>query len=362
MSGSIRKRKSSWQFTYMYKGNKYYGKASFEEAPTEKKAKELLEEFCRDIRKGDFSNTSNYTFEDIAKLWLTQIAMPNYSPIVVTNYVRNLNNHILPYFGDYNIAQITPLDINSFVNTLQSKQTMFQNRLNKPLSNRTIDKLYKITHTIVKYAYTTDIINSDPFSKAPLKLKKEVKEDDKHYYTIQEYKLLQKELKKEPVEKQLIVELAVQTGLRRSEIFGLKWKDIDLKDKTININKTRQKINGTMQVLPTKTGSSSRIISMPPSMVELFRSYKNNNEFIFNNVDYDCFTSWFRYWQQRHGLPRIKFHDLRHTHATLLLQKGVDVKTIQKRLGPSDISTTLNIYADSVKELDQKAAAIFDKI
>ena len=66
MSGSLRKRKASWQFIYMYKGNKYYGKATLEEAPTKKKAEQLLEEFCNSIRKGSYRDTSNYSFEDVA--------------------------------------------------------------------------------------------------------------------------------------------------------------------------------------------------------------------------------------------------------------------------------------------------------
>lgn len=116
-----------------------------------------------------------------------------------------------------------------------------------------------------------------------------------------------------------------------------------------------------MRIMATKTTSSIRTISIPNSLVELLRKYKTDTEFVLND-DYDNLTAWWRNWTKRNGLPHIKFHDLRHTHATLLLCEGVDIKTIQKRLGHSDIKTTLNTYAHVLEELDEKASNVFDEI
>ena len=362
MSGSYRKRKSSWQFIYMYKGNTYYGKASFAEAPTEHKAKQLLEEFCNNVRKGSFTNTTGYTFEDVALLWLEQVAKPNYSPIVVKNYVKNLNNHTLPFFNNTRIADINSLMIYDYINTLQKKTTNYQHRTNTKLKNETIKTIYKNFHTIMKYAYNNDIISTNPCDKIKLQLPKQV-ETSKHFYNKQEYNKLLELLEDVPLDKQVAIHLALKTGMRRSELWGLKWQDVDLDNKVIVCNKTRQKIGNIMRVLPTKNQSSIRTISIPTSLVRLLKKYKkvSESEFILT-MDYDSITKWFRDWLKYNGLPHIKFHDLRHTHATLLLAEGIDIKTIQHRLGHSDIHTTLNTYAHFVDEQDFKASKVLDKI
>ena len=200
--------------------------------------------------------------------------------------------------------------------------------------------------------------------KIKLNLKKQ-NDGGIHYYTIEQYNHLLKELENENIDKRLAVELAVKTGLRRSEIFGLQWKNIDFNSSLLSVTKTRQKSQNKMFEMATKTYSSMRTISMPASLTKLLKQYykdHKNNEYILQDLDYDNLTAWFRYWQEKHGLPRIKFHDLRHTHATLLLSQGVDIKTIQKRLGHSDISTTLNVYAHSIEELDKKASQVFDTL
>lgn len=359
MSGTLRKRKKSWQFEYMYKGVRYNSKASFDEAPTLKKAKQLLEEFCNDVRKGSYRDVSNYTFEDVALLWLEQVAKPDYSPNVIRSYVRNLNNHVLPYFK-CQIADINSLMITEFLNELKRKKTAYSNRENKPLTNETIKTIYKPFHTIMQWAYINDIISANPCDKVRLNLKREV-ETKKKFYNIEEYHKLLDLLEDEPLDKQVAIQLALKTGMRRSELWGLKWQDIDLDNKLIVCNKTRQKIANSMHVLPTKTVSSNRTIAIPDSLVELLKKYKTDTEFVLN-MDYDGLTAWFRYWLKRKELPHITFHDLRHTHATLLLAEGVDVKTIQKRLGHSDIHTTLQIYAHALEQSDKNASQLFDKI
>lgn len=360
MSGTLIKRKKSWKFEYMYKGVRYNSKVSFDEAPTEKRAKQLLEEFCNKVRKGSYRDVVNYTFEDVALLWLDQIAKPNYSPIVTKNYIKNLNNHTLPFFSNVKISDINSLMVQDFINSLQAKNTSYEYRENKKMKNETIKTIYKNFHTIMKYAYNNDMIATNPCDKIKLQLQKEV-ETEKHYYNKEEYHKLLELLEKEPIDKQVAIQLALKTGMRRSELWGLKWQDVDLANKVITCNKTRQKIANSMQILPTKTPSSIRTISIPSSLADLLKKYKSDSDFILN-MDYDSLTAWFRRWTKRNGLEHIKFHDLRHTHATLLLAEGVDIKTIQKRLGHSDIHTTLQTYAHALEQSDVIASKLLDKI
>ena len=250
--------------------------------------------------------------------------------------------------------------ITDFINELKKKKTAYSNRENKPLANETIRSIYKNFRTIITWCYTNDLIVTNPCDKVKLTFKRDV-EVKKHYYDIEEYHRLMELLSKEPLDKQVAIQLALKTGMRRSELFGLKWEDIDLDNKLVACNKTRQKIGNTYQIMPTKTNGSRRVISIPDSLAELLKEYKTDTEFVLN-MDYDCLTAWFRKWLKRKDLPHITFHDLRHTHATLLLAEGVDVKTIQKRLGHSDIHTTLQIYAHALDQSDKSASKVFDKI
>ena len=363
MSGSLKKRNKSWLLSYMYEGVRYNRSIPIEDAKTEKKARQFLDEFCADVRKSNFKSTSSYTFEEVADLWLKQVVSPNYSPLCLNCYIKNLNNHILPVFANRKIGSINSLEINEFIKDLKLKKTNYANRENHKLSNGTIEKIYHIFHTVIQYAYENDIIEKNPCDKVKLNLKKQ-NDSTIHYYTVDEYNHLLEELQKEDINKRVAIEIAIKTGLRRSEIFGLKWTDIDFATSMLSVNKTRQKSQSKMYEMATKTYSSIRTISIPDSLCDLLKEYHktHNKEYILEDLDYDNLTAWFRYWQEKHYLPRIKFHDLRHTHATLLLSQGVDIKTIQKRLGHSDISTTLNVYAHSVQELDQKASQIFDKL
>ena len=133
----------------------------------------------------------------------------------------------------------------------------------------------------------------------------------------------------------------------------------------LSVNKTRQKVKNEMVELPCKTASSVRTISIPDSIINLLKQYRSSfksTKYIFENIDYDAITAWFREWEVKKGLPRIRFHDLRHTHATLLLYAGTDIKTISQRLGHANIQTTMDTYTHVIQELDKNASNLLDNI
>lgn len=311
---------------------------------------------------GVHTNT-RMTYGELAKAWIEEICQPNYSPIVTKNYERVLRTWILPEFAKIPLCEITPLSITRFIEKLKISTTKYANRQNETISNGTVSKIYEVFRNVIKLAYRNDIIDRDPCSKVKLNFKKEVTELEKvHYWDIEEYS---RALSLLSVEKKygLAIETALKTGLRRSELFGLKWEDIG--ENYIVVNKTRQKVKNKMVVLPCKTQSSVRKISIPDSLISHLKKYymeHMDTEFIFETIDYDALTAWFRDWIVRKGLPKITFHDLRHTHATLLLSQGVDIKTISKRLGHANISTTLDTYTHVLDELDQKASDVMENI
>ncbi len=368
MAGTLRKKGGSYQFEYTYKGKRHYGSITCDEVKNEKEAREKLEEFCVEVRKGNYIN-KDYSFFEFTSIWLKEVVKPNFSPTTLSAYIKHLNNRILPKLGNYKLTDITPLLINSFINELKEGKTMFATRENKPLAKGTIQKIYNIIRAILQKAFEYELINGNPCKKVKLNLNniesEKSKEENIHYYDKPTYLKALKILEKEELGKRLVIETALKTGLRRSEIWGLTWEDVDFEKKEITVNKSRQKINGEMKVCHCKTKSSVRKISIPQSLVQLLEEYKiesQNTEFIFENLNIDTIPVWFKNWQIKNEIKRIRFHDLRHTHATLLLYAGVDIKTISERLGHSNIGMTMNVYTHVLKELDRKASDAIDSL
>ena len=304
-----------------------------------------------------------YTLKEYSKKWLEVYVEPTCRPRVVKNYKTQLKNHILPKFGNKKIEQITPLMINDYI--FELKHTKSLQNPSQNISAGTIKKIYAVFKNLMRTAYTNDLIGVDPFSKVKLQFSDVEKKEELHVWEQKEYKEALELLHLENSENKYLAEFALKTGLRLSEIFGLDWEDVDLENRTIKVEKSRQKIDGEMKVLPCKTGSSKRKISIPQSIVELLREYKKQhptNKYVFSNLDPDQGTAWFRNFEKRNGLHKIRFHDLRHTHASLLLYQGVDIKTISERLGHSNIAITMNVYTHVMEDLDRKASIAIDNI
>lgn len=179
-----------------------------------------------------------------------------------------------------------------------------------------------------------------------------------------------------------MVVLALATGLRRGELLGLEWKDVNFENNVIEVRQTSQYLpeKGTFTKEP-KTEESARVIAVPASVMELLRQHKaeqaqeklkagdfwHDTNRLFTTWDGrpmhpDTISKWFSKFLRKHGLPPIYFHALRHTSATLLIAEGISLKNVSTRLGHTDISTTGNIYAHALRSVDQEAAEKLDNI
>nr|WP_236905077.1 site-specific integrase [Clostridium formicaceticum] len=173
----------------------------------------------------------------------------------------------------------------------------------------------------------------------------------------------------------LPVFLAVTTGMRRAEIAGLRWSDVDYENKMIYIKNSLQRINGELTLVPTKTDRSRRAIALLDMVAKTLKQYKvlhAKNKLMlgeeYQDLDFVCawpdgrptscdyITNEFVKLRDKLDIPKIRFHDLRHTHATLLLKMGVNPKIVQERLGHSTISTTMDIYSHALPEMQKEAA------
>jgi integrase len=173
-----------------------------------------------------------------------------------------------------------------------------------------------------------------------------------------------------------MVELALTTGLRRGELGGLEWKDLDFDKCTLEVRQASQYLPGQgCFIKDPKNETSKRLIAVPASTMSLLKKWKAQQaekrlrindiwikeDWVFttwdgHRINPDRFTNWFSWFLDKNKLPHVPLHSLRHTSATLLIAEGVDLREVSGRLGHAGTSTTGNIYAHFLKSADRAAS------
>ncbi len=372
------------------------------EAKNDEEATKKLALFVDKVKKGQFINT-NYTFTEFAQIWLDEKVRPNAGDRCVKKYIGALNNRILPYIGNIKLKDLTRQKLEKYFNTIKESKTNYKKRKkNNTIKPATVQKWKSIIHACLEYAVECELLHKNPCDKIKITYTNTIdentlkeliknKREKVNYYTLEEYKqvctLLETEFNKyyydnsisnekklREVGRRFIVLLDLKTGMRRSELFGLaknsEYYDLNFEEATFDVNKSRHYLSGKGKYTKyPKNDSSIRKKSLPQSILSYLDLYYKiltnlnyKNMYIFDYLSIDGICSWFANWQEKNNIKKIRFHDIRHTHATILLYKGVDVKTISERLGHCDIQTTLDIYADVLKELDVMASSKIDEL
>lgn len=342
MAGSYEKRGNSYRLVYMLDGKKHTKTVRC----SDKEVKEELARFVIET-KDKICPTSSITFNKYAQKWLDEYARPKLAQRTIQGYKDYLNNRILPEIGGMQLQNIKAYSIQQFLNSLTSE-----------LSTCSIKKYKALLSIMFNTAVKWQIIDFNPCIYVDIPKGKDVKIKPV-FLDKKEAENLLKCLENEPLKYQAIVRLALQCGMRRSEIVGLSWGDIDSENNTININKALSYLKGKGQIIKeTKNKSSTRIIYANKDLINLINKLPHTSEYIFNKEHIDNITKWFNRFLKRHNLKHMRFHDLRHTHATLLISNGVNMKVVSSRLGHSSINTTLNLYTHTLSEDDKKASEI----
>jgi len=247
------------------------------------------------------------------------------------------------------------------------------------LSNKTIANHHRLISSILERAVKWQLIYSNPCSRVevPKVTRKEARYLDEH----QAAQLLNA-LQPEPLKYRAIITLLLYSGMRRGELCGLEWSDVDFDNDLIDINKSSLylKERGIFDD-ETKTEASKRVIKLPGVAMQLLGDWKieqkyeayalgdrwENSGKIFTQWDGkpihpDTITTWFKRFIKKNDLPDITVHSLRHTNATLLIASGTDLRTVSKRLGHSNITTTGNIYTHAIQTADERAADLLGDI
>lgn len=280
--------------------------------------------------------------------WLS-VRKPSIRESTLERYESHLKKHILPYLGDKRISDINLIDLNETFSHIE-------------LGNNSKNVIKMVLSNVFKLAVKEQLIASNPVSLMDtIKFsQKEIKA-----LTVEEvHKLLSTAKDFSPFYYWLI-RLAIETGLRKGELLALKWSDIDLKEDTISVRRTVD-ING--HIGEPKTQKSKRTLSVSADTLRGLKTIKRPDcDVVFSNITgtfKPTYTVNYEFSKivKQSGLRHIRFHDLRHTNATFLIAKGINMKTVSERLGHSSITITMDRYTHGVLEEDQKAAKVIDKI
>lgn len=244
---------------------------------------------------------------------------------------------------------------------------------NNRLSANTVKHYHRFIHAILNLALHEGLITRNVSVSARLP-KEPKKEPD--FFEIEDIIKIREALEDEPIKYRIMIYLLCDTGIRRGELFGIRWKYIDFKNNTILIKENIQSVAGELYSDTTKAGDK-RTITVSSEIINELRKYKKEQNILrktfgdsaFNKEGYlfiqedtgkvmhpSSLNIWLRRFEKRHNLPHIHPHKFRHSQASILYAAGIDIVTISNRLGHKQVSTTQNIYAHMMKESDRKAS------
>lgn len=354
---------------------------TIEEKMTPKQLKEFLDreylKFKNEVLSGNYVKVDKMLFKDFAKQWEKDFA----STLALTtygNHQRKLNLHINPVIGHMRMDQINSFHLMSIIRDMKRYDGK-----DEPLTYHAKQDVYRTLKSIFKYAVKWGIISKNPMDGVEKPRPSDTDEIDKEMqvYEESEIETLMHLLQSEPISWRMMFTLALAAGLRKGELLGLEWKDVDFENQQIYIHQTIVFTNKGPHIKTTKTKKSKRYVTLPQSVMNELKAYRKHwakeklqkgdvwvekeREWLFHAFDGTHMypTSPSKRWKQfidRHGFKYIRLHDLRHTSASLLIAQGVHAKIISERLGHSDISVTMNTYGHAFKSADRAAADKLD--
>ena len=369
---TIRRRGSVWEYRFdIAKANgkrKQISKSGFR---TKKEAEsEGIKALTLYENGGLATNYKDISYADLLDMWYNAL-LPSWSLNTAETYMNVIKLQLKPALGHYKVRSLSPIAMQEYINTIFKELSPSYAKLTKI-----------VLASSLKYAVAPlGIISSNPCEY--IKVYHPKSEESPKVVDIKEVNL---DDIKEPYKTAIYVGL--YTGCRLGEVFALTWNDIDLKGKCINIDKTLSYTAKSWRISAPKTKSSIRKVPIGDSLCRILTSYKAEqlkNKVMYgryytkNRVkdgivnhelgeEYDfVFTEKWGIFAKPSSMERIcrnqgfKFHSLRHLHASSLIESGISPKTVQERLGHSNIQTTLQTYTHPTEKMQREAVEVFDK-
>ncbi len=281
-------------------------------------------------------------------------------------YESTIYQHIIPQLGKIPLCQLTQKDLQQFYAHLKKEGRLVRTeQFGKGLSDRMVRMCHAKCRAALDQAVQENLIRTNPAVGCKLPPKRS---PEMQVLSRQELQRFLIQAKADGYFELFLLDLS--TGLRRGELLALQWSDLDLDTGTLSVTKQVYEVNGKMQLSVPKTKASIRKLVLPPAVVEVFREYRKTakSRWLFpspKNLDMPLTPgSMLRRLHiilERAGCKQIRFHDLRHTFATMALENGMDIKTLSAMLGHVSAATTLDIYTHITSDMLNEAAAKIDR-
>ena len=368
--GNIRKRKDGrWEGRFTAGHNPSTGKQVIKSVlgKTQAEVKEKLKKAMEDAQTVDFTKNGKYTVGTWLDEWFENVAKIKVRASSHQTYKGYIDNHIKPNIGNIPIEKLTTMDLQKFYRKLLTKGRIERIEAKdqpKGLSAKTVRNINQVISSAMDLAVAQRIIPMNPTNACELP---RIEHKEMQTIPAEQLQAFLNEARATGVYEMYYIELA--TGLRRGELLGLKWQDIDWKNGIIKVRRQVARVDGQIKEAPLKTKNSYRTVTISQQAIEVLKAQKKktNDAYVFPSpnggpISPDSVNNMLKRVLERAGIPKVRFHDLRHTFATIALQNGVDIKTVSGMLGHFSAGFTLDTYAHVTTSAQKEAAQTMGNI
>ncbi|MDY3909603.1 MAG: site-specific integrase [Eubacterium sp.] len=286
----------------------------------------------------NLSENTDMTFQTLYEIYFNDMsARLKESTMETKKHI--FDTKLIPFFGKMPINKITAADVRRWQSELMHSNEHYSQTYLKQVNNQLV--------AIMNYAHRFFDLNTDPCGKAGSIGKNRAEEME--YWTLDEYMIFREGIR-DKTTAYMCFEVLFWTGIREGELLALTPEDIHFGEKCIDINKTYQRLNSKDIISSPKTAKSRRRVPIPDFLCNELEKYLASIQITDENRRIFPYTKYFlKHEMQRGcdktGVKRIRIHDIRHSHASLLINQGCDALILADRLGHEKVSTTLNIYS-----------------
>lgn len=374
MQGGVRKKGNNWY--YYFELAKVDGKRKKIErkgGATKKEAQAALRKAIAEYENsGSFQEGSDMSFSDYLDFWYKNYVQVQCKKTTAILYERYIRQHLKPILGLYKLKSLNPSILQDYLN----KKSI------NGFSKNTVSSFYGLLSGSLKYAvHPMQYIKENPMQYVSMPRYDVLHKKDSNDLKILTLNNFNDMVERFPLGSSFYIplQIAFHTGLRASEVTALQWDDIDLDNNTLEVNKILVKIDHEWTFGTPKNQSSHRTVTFGNTLKKILLAHKRyqdemklkydhwykHSNFICTKENGESVTTESLKYLSRVVNYELKidfnFHSLRHTHATMLIENGANMKDVQKRLGHSKLSTTMDTYVHVTQKMKSKSVDIFER-
>ena len=355
MIEAIRKipKTGKWEFDYKDLKGKRHTKKGFK---TKAEAKAAQKKFNEETEKGLCPTNPKMTFKEAGEMFTRLHIEVNCKHSTIIGYKGYFKNHLYPFFGDIKLDEITPILVKEFI----------KEKVETGRTNSTVNKYIKLMREVYSFMIDNGVISRNPLAR--IKALKETKNDKIRALSTEEVQALLNKTKVVYPDFYPLLFTAIFTGMRQGELLGLTWDSINWIKMKIKVDK-----NYTHGRVGTTKTNQIRYVDISKELARILKEWRlacPNGEYnlVFPNNQgqyqdaQNMLKRRFKPSLQRAGIDDIRFHDLRHTYASLLLAQGAPMKYVQHQLGHASITMTMDLYTHMLPEVNEQCACLIDNI